>query len=174
STFKGKTGPMSAGDRRLSPDGKYLLGKAVDKENYTKIDIWSLETSQFVRQIQADVAGMNLTLADFLPGDRIITYTFGRQADNKFAFRLRVFDLNSGEQLLQSGDDGLLEPRQSAFSPGRRYLASHSRSARGELVIYDTQTCQLVATKPMSGQGTDSIEAIGFSPLGDKIAVALN
>ncbi|MBC7815888.1 MAG: hypothetical protein IAG10_03200 [Planctomycetaceae bacterium] len=173
SAFKGKTGPMSAPERRLSPDGKYLLGKAVDKENNTKVDLWSLETSQLVRQIPADAAGMNLAFADFLPGDRIVTITTGKQGDKKASHRLRVFDLKSGEQLLQSGDDNLLEPRNADFSPGRRYLASYSRAVRGDLVIYDTQTCQLVAKKLMSGKGADSVEGVGFSPLGDKIAVAM-
>lgn len=172
-TFKGKTGPISAPERRLSPDGKYLLGKAVDKENNTKLEIWSLETSQLVRQISADVAGMNLGFADFLPGDRLVTITTGKQGDKNAAHRLRVFNLNSGEQLLQSGDDNLLEPKNAVFSHGRRYLASYSRAVRGELVVYDTQTCQLVAKKLMSGKGTDSVEAAGFSPLGDKIAVAM-
>lgn len=172
-TFKGKTGPISAPERRLSPDGKYLLGNAVDKENNTKLEIWSLETSQLVCQISADVAGMNLGFADFLPGDRIVTITTGKQGDKNAAHRLRVFNLNSGEQLLQSGDDNLLEPKNAVFSHGRRYLASYSRELRGELVIYDTQTCQLVAKKLMSGKGTDSVEAAGFSPLGDKIAVAM-
>lgn len=171
--FKGKTGPLSPRERRLSPDGKYLLGKAVDKENNTKLEIWSLETSQLVRQISADVAGMNLAFADFLPGDRIVTITTGKQGDKKAAHRLRVFNLNSGEQLLQSGDDISLEPHTAVFSHGRRYLASYSRAVRGELVIYDTQTCQIVAKKLMSGKGTDSVEVAGFSPLGDKIAVAM-
>ena len=172
-TFKGKTAPLSAPERRLSPDGKSLLGKVVDKENNTKLEIWSLETSQLVRQISADVAGMNLAFADFLPQDRIVTITTGKQGDKTAAHRLRVFNLNSGEQLLQSGDDNLLDPHNAVFSPGRRYLASYSRAVRGELVIYDTQTCQLVAKKLMSGKGTDSVEAAGFSPLGDKIAVAM-
>ncbi len=114
-TFNGKTGPLSAPERRLSPDAKYLLGKAVDKENNTKLEIWSLETSQLVRQISADDAGMNLAFADFLPGDRLITITTGKQGDKNAPHRLRVFNLSSGERL-QSHDDNLLEPRNAVFS----------------------------------------------------------
>jgi phage FluMu protein Com len=171
--FNGKTGPLSPPERRLSPDAKYLLGKVVDKENNSKLEVWSLETSQLVRQISADVAGMNLAFADFLPGDRLVTITTGKQGDKNAPHRLRVFKLSSGEPLLSSGDDNLLEPRAAVFSHGRRYLASYSRVLQGELVIYDTQSGQLVAKKPMSGKGTDSIYAVGFSPLGDKIAVAM-
>lgn len=174
STFKGKMGPMNPADRRLSPDGKFLLGKSAEKDNFTKLDVWSLESGQFLRQIDTDAANMNLTFADFLPGDRIVTVTTGRQPDNKNVQRLRVVDFKSGNRAFDSGDDNLLDPRNAAFSHGRRYLASPSRSASGELVIYDTQTGQLVAKKSMSGQGTDSVVGVGFSPLGDKIAVALN
>lgn len=173
-SMKTKTGPMT--ERRLSPDGKMFLGRAVDKENPTKIDVWSIETGQLVRQITADVAGMKLEFADFLPGDRIVAYTSGNlTADKKqFTHRFRVFDLKSGEQVAQSGDDALFEHAQAAFSPGRKYLASSCRGARGDLVVYDLKTCQIAARQTVGRNANDSIEAIAFSPTGDKLALALS
>ena len=173
-SMKTKTGPMT--ERRLSPDGKMFLGRAVDKENPTKIDVWSIETGQLVRQITADAAGMKLEFADFLPGDRIVAYTSGNlTADKKqLTHRFRVFDLKSGEQVAQSGDDTLFEHAQAAFSPGRKYLASSCRGARGDLVVYDLKTCQLAARQTVGRNPNDSIEAIAFSPKGDKLAIGLS
>lgn len=173
-SMKTKTGPMT--ERRLSPDGKMFLGRAVDKENPTKIDVWSIETGQLVRQITADVAGMKLEFADFLPGDRIVAYTSGNlTADKKqLTHRFRIFDLKSGEQVAQSGDDALFEHAQAAFSPGRKYLASSCRGARGDLVVYDLKTCQLAARQTVGRNPNDSVEAIAFSPKGDRLAVALS
>ena len=54
--MKATTGPMT--ERRLSPDGKMFLGRVVEKDKPTKVDVWSIETGQLVRQITADVAGM--------------------------------------------------------------------------------------------------------------------
>lgn len=173
-SMKTKTGPMT--ERRLSPDGKMFLGRAVDKENPTKIDVWSIETGQLVRQITADAAGMKLQFADFLPGDRIVVYTSGNlTADKKqLTHRFRVFDLKSGEQVAQSGDDALFEFAQAAFSPGRKYLASSCRGARGDLVVYDLKTCQLAARQTVGRNPNDSIEAIAFSPKGDRLAIGLS
>ena len=173
-SMKNKTGPMT--ERRLSPDGKMFLGRVVEKDKPTKIDVWSIETGQLVRQITADVAGMTLQFADFLPGDRIVTYTSGNlTADKKqLTHRFRVFDLKSGEQVAQSDDDALFEFAQAAFSPGRRYLASSGRGARGDLVVYDLKTCHLAARQTIGRNPNDSIEAIAFSPKGDKLAVALS
>ena len=173
-SMKATTGPMT--ERRLSPDGKMFLGRVVEKDKPTKVDVWSIETGQLVRQITADVAGMVLQFADFLPGDRIVTYTSGNLTVDKkqFTHRFRVFDLKSGEQVAQSGDDALFEFAQGAFSPGRRYLASSGRGARGDLVVYDLKTCQLVARQAIGRTPNDSIEAIAFSPKGDKLAVAMS
>ena len=173
SGFKTKTAAMN--ERRLSPDGRLLLGRALDRENHTKVDVWSLESGELIKQIVADTAGMSLTFADFLPGDRIVTFTFGRgAAPNSFVHRLRAFDVKSGEMVWQTGDDALFEPKKSAFSPGRRFLASAARNAAGELVIYDLTTGEMAAKQSLGRGGVDMIEAVAFSAQGDQLAVAIN
>lgn len=167
--LKSKTGNLQ--EIRLSPDGKYLLGRVLEGGNQCKLEVWSLESGVREREIAVDQPPMIAHALDFGGPGEIWVHTFGQTGGTPaFAHRFRVFSIKTGEKLRESDNEAKFDAHCFSISPGGRYIATREGA---ELLLYDLKTCRKSGAMKFAG-GADRPEAIQFSPAGDKLAVALS
>ncbi len=149
-------------DMCLSPDGKYLAGKA----GFPKkgLEIWFCSAPQKFQSIPTKDRGF-LRFFDFAgPGE------FFTVSSESLENILRVYAVENGRELRSFKLPHRIQSNKYALSPGRRYLAYFDDNC---IHMIDLKAAKLVgqSQKPTSRRGTVSTHGIGFSPDGSRISV---
>ena len=171
--IKGK--PPNASSRIISPDGRYMAIKVLEKNVFNKIEIWSFETGQLVRTMQ-DIKEMNLVILDFGPPDQLFVYTYGNPG-GKYIHKIQVWDIPKGTLLREIVTDGeQVDQYRYAFSPGRRYFAT--LKSDNNLNVFDLTTAKRAGhiKLPSASQLEQNLnpEGLRFSPDGTQLVALLD
>lgn len=164
------TGVLNVGAIAITPEGKRLLiGSGSDPPV-----LWDLATRQALRTYSGFAGAIPPGAIAVSPGGHFFAAAGGIWPPTDVR-TLLIWDLDSGEVACRLGEHVTM-PRSVAFSPDSRTLLAGSQNPQertGDLILWNTQTCQIVrrfetevdATSiAFSIDGNRAITGQGYSP----------
>ena len=141
---------------RFSPDGR-LLGVAGSKHAV----VWDVRTGNVLRVLSVGTgAEEGSDAVAFSPDDRVVAIQVGNA--------IRLYDLSTGDQVVELRSKDGTTPQDVAFSPDGKLLASATLA--GDVDLWDVETGRSLARLPNGSPGQfDS--TVRFSPDGKVLAV---
>lgn len=155
----------------LKPDGLLLAvpGK-FDGTQPLKIAIWDVKQGAPTIEFPVNRASPLFEWLDFGPAGELLAMETGT-FDGKYETRLASFDTATGKSLNQFTLAGHISSKQTAFSPGRKFLAL-AHSGNVPLTIYDLPQAKIAGQIPTGEIGSGaSLLGHEFSPDGTLLAV---
>ncbi|MDB5388284.1 MAG: hypothetical protein JWM11_3930 [Planctomycetaceae bacterium] len=159
--------PAGAYMRSVSPDGKYLAIKVSSGQEICKFEIWSFESGELIRTI-LDEELPSIGFMDFGPDNLLCCRATGPRPQGA---RLKLWDVLQGTLVRTIPIDNFTD-NCFAFSPGRRYLATSSKS--DEITVFDLTAGNIAGTAATPSKSENTIhlglDALRFTPDGSQIA----
>jgi len=170
--IKGKVPNASA--RAISPDGKYLAIRVLEKDVYNKMELWSFESGQMIRRL-SEPGARTIPLMDFGPAGTLVCLAHV-DVNGKLTLRFTLWDIAKGTIVRQFAPIGHLSHHHHAFSPGRRYFAS--LGSDNEVQVYDLATGKLAGAVKLPRrsdlESSFSPECLRFSPDGNQLVALVS
>jgi hypothetical protein len=151
----------------LSPDGKFLAGRAVAQGPGTFIDVVATDNKEKVHRIIVDPDPVTLVFFEFAGPNQMVSVKSTPRAN-----LIQVWNLNTPWPKEQINLATLpLDAGAYAVSPGGRFLALLDQ---GRLSVYDLRQAKKVGERPAppnQGRPASTPKTLEFSPDGVELAV---
>lgn len=155
----------------LSPDGQYLAARGLVSGHSSTLRLWSFQTGRLARELPCDDPLINLQAFEFLSAERLMTYTFGA-GGGRFVYRLRVWDVATGQRLHELELTETYQRAKMAVSPGGRYLVA--LGSRETLLVWDLQAGTLAGkadVQTLLVHSPGAYQGMSFAPDGKLLAM---
>ncbi|MCA9006806.1 MAG: hypothetical protein KDA70_16140, partial [Planctomycetaceae bacterium] len=129
---------------QLSPDGKYLLTTAKERETkIAKLAVFDVSTGKLFSEWEAGTAGANVNGFQF-SGTSTVIYKTLKKENNSFTSILKSWDFKSGKlikEVLLNSNSNDFNTYNYQITPGGKYLISVSFQT---ITVYDLSSLELV------------------------------
>ncbi len=164
--------PSQANMRSVSPDGKYLAIKVLDRAQKCVFEVWSFETGKLFRTITDDQSP-SVGMMDFGPNNQLCYYATGPA---RLGARVKLWDIDQGKLVREVPIKGAHNSKCHAFSPGRRYVVIANHADR--ITVIDLAAGKIAGSVqlPKSSELTPFFtpQAVCLGPDGARISVLLD